>query len=284
MDKTLKEKIKTIKEIKQLDFECDNRFFIDPYRINPNDGELWKKAKEKILIYFNAFFEDVKKHNRDAVCELGRHLHEINANKLGYTNRLSDPKGKGFSLRDLLIIYDEAIKIENYIEDMPDILVLAKNVGPDKISDLTTNIIYEELLEFTHEIIRKYSLGIELKRKRKWCFDVKEKRWKRIELEVPIIDNKEILFLPENIVAKKQIFSYAVVYNALVYPFYKVNLAIHNLIRTLKNGEKLPHCKKIMKKYPETKGTVADFKMKYPDEYKKFKNDMLTEYWRQKFI
>ncbi len=130
------------------------------------ESELLKRAKEKILKYFDLFFYSVEHNLRDNAAKMGEHLHEINATKLGYTNRNDKPKGKGFCQRDLLVIFDEAIKIKDYIEDMPDILVLAENVGPDKVSDLTTNIIYEELLEFTIGIIAKYDINIELKRRK----------------------------------------------------------------------------------------------------------------------
>ena len=167
MDKKLKEKIEKIEEIVQLDFEHDNKLFIDPYRIDEKRGELYKRAKEKILKYFDIFFYSVEHNLRYNAVKIGEHLHEINATKLGYTSKEDKPKGKGFCQKDLLVIFDEAIKIKDYIKDMPDILVLAENVGPDKVSDLTTNIIYEELLEFTIGIIVKYDLDIELKKKRR---------------------------------------------------------------------------------------------------------------------
>ena len=250
MKQELKNKIGEITEIQQLDFEHDNELFIDPYRIDEKRGELYKRAKEKILKYFDLFFYSVKHNIRNNASKLGEHLHEINATKLGYTNKGDKPKGKGFCKRDLLIIFDEAIKIKDYIKDMPDILVLAENVGPDKVSDLTTNIIYEELLEFTIDIIAKYNLGIELKKKRKWIFDIDSKGWQKKEILVPCIDNEEILFIPDKITASYEIFSYKNVYNKLVYPFYKTNTSIHGLIRLLKNREERPNWKKIKEKYP----------------------------------
>ena len=281
MDKELKDKIEKIQEIVQLDFEHDNKLFIDPYRIDEQRSEILKKAKEKILKYFDLFFYSVEHNLRDNVEKMGEHLHEINATKLGYSSRENRPKGKGFCQRDLLVIFDEAIKIKDYIEDMPDILVLAENVGPDKVSDLTTNIIYEELLEFTMEIIAKYNLNIELTNKRKWIFDVDEKEWQRKEILVPCIENEEILFIPDKLVSSYEIFSYQNVYKQLVYPFYKTNTAIHGLIRLLKNGEKRPDCGKIKAKYPLRRDTVKEFKKEHPDEYKRYKEEMKNDHWRQ---
>lgn len=281
MDKKLRDRIEKIQEIVQLDFEHDNKLFIDPYRIDEKRSELLKRAKEKILKYFDLFFYSAENNLRDNAAKMGEHLHEINATKLGYTNRADKPKGKGFSQRDLLVIFDEAIKIKDYIEDMPDILVLAENVGPDKVSDLTTNIIYEELLEFTIGIISKYNLNIELITKRKWIFDVDIQAWKRKEILVPCIDNDEILFIPDKLAASYEIFSYENVYNQLVYPFYKVNTSIHRLVRLLKNNEERPDCKRIKEKYPMKRDTVREFKQKYTDRYNEYKKEMIKDHWRQ---
>jgi len=57
MNVRLLEKIREIDEIVQLDFEHDNKLFIDPYRINEQDGELARQAKMKIVKFFNLFFK-----------------------------------------------------------------------------------------------------------------------------------------------------------------------------------------------------------------------------------
>lgn len=281
MEKSLRDEIAKISEIAQLDFEHDNLLFIDPYRINEQSSDIAKKAKSKITRYFEIFFKCVEENDRGKALYIGKYLHEINATKLGYTNVKSIPKGKGFSQRDLLIIFDEAIKIKNYIEDMPDILVLADNVGPDKVSDLTTNIIYEELLEFTLLIISKYNLNIDKTKKRKIIFNVEEQLWEKRELMIPCIEGEEILFIPNKIVSTSEIFSYENVYHKLVYPFYKTNTAVHRLIRLLKNGEERPDCKKIKERYPLKRETVKEFKIRYKDKYEQYKNEMLHDYWRQ---
>ena len=281
MDIELKEKIEKIPEIVKLDYEHDNQLFIDPYRIDGKRNELLKRAKEKILKYFDLFFYSVEHNLRDNATKMGEHLHEINATKLGYSNKDYRPKGKGFCQRDLLIIFDEAIKVKDYIEDMPDILVLAENVGPDKVSDLTTNIIYEELLEFTIRIIFKYDLNIDLIKKRKWLYEVDAQEWQKKEILIPIIDNDEILFIPDKLTASYEIFSYKNVYNQLVYPFYKVNTSIHRLVRLLKNKEERPDCRKIKERYPMRRETVKEFKQKYTKRYNEYKTDMINDYWRQ---
>lgn len=281
MKKELEDRLRDIKEIQQLDFEHDNLLFIDPYRINEKDGELAKRAKTKIIKFFDVFFKCIEESDRMKVAYIGMHLHEINATKLGYTKVETIPNGKGFSQKNLLQIYDSAKEVEELIEDMPDVFILAENVGPDKVSDITTNIIYEELLQFSLYIIKKYKLDIKLKRKYKYIFDVFHEKWIKKEFDIPVIDNEEILFLPKNIVESYEIFSYETVYRKLVYPFYKTNTAIHHLIKFLKNNEERPDCKKIKEKYPLRRETVREFKKAFPQEYKNYKYKMQKYYWMQ---
>jgi len=284
MDKMLLQKIRDIKEISQLEqFEYDNKLFIDPYRINGTQNAILQSAKTKIIRFFDLFFESVENKDRNLAENIGQHLHEINATKLGYCAVFDDPKGKGFSQRDLLFIFDEAIKVKADITDMPDILMLAERIGPDKVSDLTTNIIYEELLEFTKGIIAKYNLKIPIQKTNKWVFDVEKTVWIKKEIDVPYIDEKEILFLPNGIVAGYELFSYEVIYKKEIYPFLKNNPAIHNLVRLLKDGEKVTDCKKLKKHFPQTRATVKYFKKTFPDRYERYKTEMQNDYWRHRY-
>lgn len=274
MKRELFYKIRKINEIVQLRFKHDNKLFIDPYLIKETESELLARAKQKIIKFFELFFQCIEQKDIKTVEMMGKYLHEINATKLGYGAERNSSGGKGFCQKDLLHIFNESIKIRDYIEDMIDVLIFTQNVGPDKISDLTTNIIYEELLEYTTYIIDKYNLEIEFKKKNKWTFNVENKCWEKKRMLVPFIDNEEILFLPESIVSSRQIFSYEKVYRNLVFPFYKANIRSRKFIRIAKNGEEVLDCKKLRKEYPLTRNTVKDFRIRYPEVYRKYKTEI----------
>lgn len=281
MKKEIKEELRKVKEIAQIDFERDNRLFIDPYRINDNQEEIVIIGKNKIIKYFEMFFEAVEQQDRERVLQLGWQLHEINATKLGYTPKHKKPQGKGFGVKDLVKIYDEAIKIKDYIIDMPDILVLAENVGPDKVSDLTTNIMYEELLQYTENIANKYNIDIEYAEKEKWIFDFDTERWIKKKVMVPCIEDEEIIFLPKEIVSSYEIFSYQNMYRSLVYPYYKLHTSVHGLIKILKSGERRPDCKKISKKYPLNRKTISEFVQTNYEDYQVYKEALINNYWKK---
>lgn len=271
MKKELFYKIRKIDEIVQLRFKTDNILFIDPYLINENESELLARAKKKIEKFFEIFFMCIKQNDIKTVEIMGKHLHEINSTKLGYGVEKNSSGGKGFCKKDLLYIFNESRKIKDYIEDMIDILVFTQNVGPDKVSDLTTNIIYEELLEYTNHIIEKYNLEIVCLKQNKWVFNIESKIWEKKKLLIPYIDNEEILFLPESIVSARQIFSYEKIYRNLVFPFYKDNIKWDKVMRIAKNGEQVLDCKKLRKEFPLTRKTVKDFRINYPEVYREYK-------------
>ena len=283
MNDNLKIKISQIPEIVQLDFEHDNLLFIDPYRINSSKSILLKEAKKKVIDYFDIFFDAVKNNSIDTVEIIGKELHEINATKLGYTSNVSRPNGNGFCLRDLINIFYEAQKADKklLIEDMPDVLVFAENIGPDKVSDLVTNIIYEDLLEFTRQIIIKYNLPIKFEERKKWIFDFYDWKWVNRKVLIPIVDNQEIIFIPEGIASGKEIFSYKSFYHDLVYPYYKSNASMYGLIKLLKDGKtERPDCQKIHDRYPIRRDTVANFKLSHLNEYNEHKNHILNDNWK----
>lgn len=277
MKRELFYKIRKIDEIVQLRFRHDNKLFIDPYLIKETESELLARAKKKIEIFFDLFFKCIEQNDIEKAQMLGKYLHEINATKLGYGAEKNSSGGKGFCQKDLLHIFNEAIKIRDYIEDMIDVLIFTQNVGPDKVSDLTTNIIYEELLEYTTYIIDKYGLEIDFKKKNKWIFNLENKSWEKKKVLIPFIDEEEILFLPESIVSSRQIFSYEKVYRNLVFPFYKANIKNHKFMRIAKNGEEVLDCKKLRKEYPLTKNIVKDFRIRYPQLYTEFKKNCMME-------
>lgn len=276
MKRELFYKIRKIDEIVQLRFKADNILFIDPYLIKETESELLARAKKKIESFFELFFKCIEQNDIKTVGIMGKHLHEINATKLGYGSEKNSSGGKGFCKKDLLYIFNESRKIKDYIEDMIDVLIFTQNVGSDKISDLTTNIIYEELLDYTTYIINKYNLEIECFAKNKWTFNTESKCWERKKLLIPYIDNEEIVFLPESIVSSHQIFSYEKVYRNLVFPFYKANIKWQKVMRIGRNGEEILDCKKLRKEFPLTRKTVKDFRMNYPEIYRKYKKDYLN--------
>jgi len=278
-------KIRDIKEIYQLeDFTKDNRKFIDPYRINPNDSIYIPGAADIVNQYFERFFEDVKTNNEKDVYKIGEYLHEINDNRLGYTNYESEPKGKGFCVKDLLNIYKSAKENENLIDKMPDILVFARNIGPDKISDLTTNIIYEYLYYFTEYIIKKYSLTFERKNIKRYIWNMRENRWINREFRVPLLYGKPILFLPDEIVCSSLIFSYKTTYTHCFMNTFKANPKILNIVRYRKDGGIEADCGKIKELYPQNRDTVEKFGKEYRSNYEAYRDDLLKDFWRGKYI
>ncbi len=284
MNSNLIKRLDEIPEIFHLeDFTKDNRWFIDPYRINQINGIYIPGAEELVKKYFELFFKAVKTEDKKEIIRLGRYLHEINDNRLGYTSADSDPCGKGFCCTDLLDIYEAARENDSLIDQMPDILVFARGIGPDKISDLTTNIIYEHLYAFTEDIIQKYELDMKRKSIRRYVWNAEREMWTEKRFDVPLLEGKPILFIPNEIVCKQPIFSYERVYSKCFMKEFRGKPDILGITRKTKKGLEAD-CKIIREKYPECRDTVEKWSRKYRSVYERYRNEMVRDAWRSKYI
>lgn len=269
------EKIKRISEIVCLEWTEDNKLFIDPYKVLEYDSIISSYAKGTLRSFFDEFFKAIKDSDIRRVREIGMPLHEINSTHLGYgTGKF--PSGKGFSVNDLIKIYTEARKVRSIsLEDFYDVIAFSENIGPDKISDLTTNLIYFYLIDYTIEVCLKNGIKFELIEKRVQKWDVTNKNWKEYKKYVPYVCGNEVTFIPVRLATHFMYFSYGSIYDELVEPYYRSNYVKYGLIRILKSGKTKPYIKLLRNKFPKTRNTVSNFAEEHIDLYRNYKKKKL---------
>ena len=113
-----------------------------------------------------SFFREVLRWIRDgypekAVALLGV-LREPNETHIGLSQAKAQGRGVGREKdRDLgeALIRSEAAK-SGLLEDLEDTILMVEGVGPDTISDITTNIIREPLINYTRHACTFYGIPI----------------------------------------------------------------------------------------------------------------------------
>ena len=184
----------------------DNRLFIDPCLIEMV-GSIWsQKAMEKINSFMNELvvaYTNVDKKKKTALLMNAR---EQNATKFGYGNGYN---GKGNTVEGLLDDFrplEELVKVIKSVSRLQDITVLLPGFAEDGLSDLITNILHLELSEYTDEQMKKY--GILSNGEVTFSYwDNDELRWETKTKHGYVINRKEFLLVPKNIVRKKYLFS-----------------------------------------------------------------------------
>lgn len=184
----------------------DNELFIDPCLIELYDNEIGQSMKRKISSYMNQLIEAYKTNNDTSKKYLLKCAKEPNATKLGYGNGYN---GKGNTVDGLIKDFQPLEKLLDSISTInkiQDLSIFLPGFAEDGMSDLLTNILHKDLSEFTDEQMKKY--GIESNGTISFLYwDDQKCAWSQTIKKGYLINGKEFMLVPKQIVRKKYLFS-----------------------------------------------------------------------------
>lgn len=193
----------------------DNLLFIDPLLIELAGDEWCQEANKTIQSFFDEFYKAYREEDIDRKRELLSHGGEQNGTRFGFGR---GDNGKGNTVNGLLEIFaplEELLPTISTMKKAEDLPLLIPNFAEDGLSDLITNILHEQLNNFTLKQMEKY--GVESNRFLQfWRWDVNELCWKKIERASYCVDNKELLVVPKHIVRKKYLFRISQYFNRII--------------------------------------------------------------------
>lgn len=144
-----------------IDLDGDVPLYIDPYAISRIDTRLAIACHTAIVSYFQTLLSAVQRGDLDAVDQLvRRHMSEAREYHLGVSTLPRRGRGIGaFQAAQIVraLGQSQAAKI-GYIGAIHELELHIDGVGPDKISDLTGNIIKGYLANYTDSICREYGI------------------------------------------------------------------------------------------------------------------------------
>lgn len=193
----------------------DNLLFIDPMLLEMAGGEWCQEANATVKSFFDAFYESYKKKDMVKKAELLAHAGEQNGTRLGYGR---GDNGKGNTLNGLLDIFAplelllQEISTMKKAEDLP---LLIPDFAEDGLSDLLTNVLHDQLNEFTLQQMEKFGVRSN-DSKALWTWDRKLSCWKEIKRPSCCINGQELLVIPKQIVRKKYLFSTNQYFNRII--------------------------------------------------------------------
>jgi predicted GNAT family acetyltransferase len=140
-----------------VDTITDTRDFIDPFKIARCTQPNCANMQQKILDFYRVFLANIISGNTNSYLEA---FHEVKPIRLGFAGDSFNGKGIGSDLVSDII---ESIKNSKAfqtgkIQDLEDFTFMIENVSNDRLSDLVSNIILEDLIRFTSDICSKYKI------------------------------------------------------------------------------------------------------------------------------
>lgn len=192
----------------------DLPLFIDPFLLFHSQRSEYQALHDSIIAYVR-FLRDkaVDGQVTDGLLQAWFMFSEVRQTWLGYSLVGNDGRGLGPDFaRDLLanlskVFTDfgaEKVTKGSHIEKL---CLFAEHVGRDNISDFTTNLIKNYLLEYTQTFAREH-LTPEQRRLvpvAKACFNYETEAWQSKSYELPFFDGDYIILTPVDMLAKDEI-------------------------------------------------------------------------------
>ncbi len=213
----------------------DLPLFIDPFLLFNSKKPEYKKLHDQIIKYMKFLRDKSADINLDnGLLQAWYFFPEVKQNWLGFS--ISGNKGSGLrndfaaSLhKNLNKIFsgfgNESITKGSHIEKL---CLIKDGVGRDKISDFTTNLIKNYLLEYTQKFAVQ-NLPRKLKKKvvvEKVRFNYRTENWERRIFTLPYINNDYIILTPKNLLTKQDLW---INKEDLIEEFEKIPDAIPNI-------------------------------------------------------
>ncbi|MBN9061661.1 MAG: hypothetical protein J0H41_04370, partial [Rhizobiales bacterium] len=253
----------------ELDFvditpDRDTPLFIDPFAISLRDDAWSETCHQHISHFFQSALDYIKSGEMEKARVMLNGLSEPNETCLGVSR--GKPSGRGVSGKQALDLYDSLARSQaarsGVLEELAECDLFIDGIGPDKISDITTNIIRKLLIEYTQEQCKLHNVELKGEYPTGRYWDMNMRSWRSGYAALPVCDQKRLILVPKFSVRRNLALDAQEYYSHHVLNFIRQEEFERNssLVRVLKSGERRPPTKKSLEeKFPFSKDFLAQF-------------------------
>lgn len=183
----------------------DVPLYIDPERVAFSSHPYALIADRYIQDFFNAVFAAAMQRDERRLYHLLSFGQEPNETHFGMSTLRSC--GRGSSPEILFPIIKEMLDLRfferGFITELVDLCLWTDNFGPDRLSDLVTNIVRSVLLDYTMEQYYKLNLPTgEISYRMQVAWDIEKHDWCYNKIPAFFCDNEQILLVPKAFVGQ----------------------------------------------------------------------------------
>ena len=186
----------------------DTKLFIDPFTVFKSQEVIFKDSYSEMMRFFQQAFELIaqsggnRNHLSYKKAESMLMFPEVNALCLGYSKQCQG-SGTGAKWAKSLTANISTIISQGiiHISHFEELGIFCEGIGPDRLSDMTANLLKQRLVAYTQHICDIYEIPMEKKRLQNVVFDYEYKRWCSAELLLPTNpykNNSPVLLVPKS--------------------------------------------------------------------------------------
>lgn len=187
-----------------INVDGDIKLFIDPCRIEISRHPVAEKCRTTLASYFDLFFQAYSKNDIFLQQRVLSHAREQNCTHLGYGY-----PGKGNTQSGLrkklaaLPILIQRVRTMSKPEDLP---VFLTDFAEDGLSDLLTNILHDDLNEYTFQQMEQHGISPN-GRTQFYTWDIASQNWILVTRPCYMVDGYPIMLVPKEFVRPQYLFS-----------------------------------------------------------------------------
>jgi len=218
----------------------DIPLFIDPTVLATVNSEWANECASAVQTFFQTVIDLMRAGDEAQALSLLTFLGEDNSTRLGYSSR---GKGSGVGAGLAAAFYDElstskAVK-SGLITDLEDTALFIEGVREDRVSDVVTNIIRKQLIEYTQATAKYYGMPLTKNIATRSCWNNHSRRWDEPRhSDLPLVPNGPLLLVPKSIVRRTLYYDPGEYYTHYVLPFFQAQEIANrsSLVHFLRSG------------------------------------------------
>jgi hypothetical protein len=263
-----------------IDPSIDTRLFLDPYYLGHRTDPFSVDATRTIRSFFQRFIELMRQGRVEDARRLFDHLHEPNETCLGLS--VGRPRGNGIGDRNANTIFESIRQSRalqtGLLENLEDFRIFVPNIDKDKVSDMTTNIIREHLIQYTQSQCQLWGIPLQPGVPSGEYWNRHQNRWEQTYAEMLVVDGRKILLVPKSIVSYAKRYSHQQFHQHYVLNFLQnEHLRMDSVLvqrRRLRSGEeRVWVTKESVKEHeaPLDKDYLTDFTIRHHQVFNEFR-------------
>jgi hypothetical protein len=185
-----------------VDVTDDVRLFLDPPALKILGSEWGDECVYLLQHFFETLIQRIIGGRSAEARPLLAALKEPDETHLGLSKGASHGRGLGQTAAGEVweaLTNSEAVRT-GLLQDLEDTALMIPGIGPDIISDITTNIIRGPLISYTQETCEYYEIPLEASVASGPIWGVQRETWTQEFVEQPIAAGRKLLLVPKSIV------------------------------------------------------------------------------------
>ncbi|WP_082952963.1 hypothetical protein [Mycobacterium sp. 852002-10029_SCH5224772] len=230
----------------------DLPLFIDPSVLANMNSSWANECASRVQNFFQSVLDLIRAGQNGAAKTLLSFLGEDNSTRLGYSKRSrGSGVGPGLAEKFYAELSTSSALQSGLISDIEDAALFIEGVREDRISDVVTNIIRPQLVQFTQAVANYYGIPVTPSVSVACCWNPQRRMWDEPEFFDLPVAGAPLLLVPKSIVRRKLFHDPGEYYRYYVLPFFQRDeLARRStLVHVLRSGAHRVYKKDVERKY-----------------------------------